>query len=1442
MTLIFTVYFHIFVSTNEILFFYLINRLYFLMKGILYLFIIGLFFFYGCTSSKGITSFSKENGDAQTDEPGAMMHWEYERVKDPKTGEVPKQNLVEVYNQYLKGEQTQSEAVISGINWTERGPNNIGGRTRTILFDRKDVTNKTVFAASVGGGLFKCSDIDATTPSWSKINDFFSNIVISCLVQNPSYPDTMYFGTGESFGNADGLSGAGIWRSIDNGTNWTQLPATTSYFGVTRMVVTSNGTIYASLTAHFATGGAGGLYKSTNGGTSWTAVLTTTTIPATANNSGKDIKLAANGDLYYSCSGQLWKYTTATSLWSNVTPAGTFQRIEIACAPSNSNYVYLLCQGTTSALSKFYTSTNAATSWTSNTLPLIYDQTATISQEFTRTQAWYDLSIVVDPLTATTVYAGAIDYIKSTDAGATYKQISAWSLFAMPAGANLGSGQIMHSDHHILTFKPGSNSFALFGCDGGIYRTTNLSNTWPSVPSYATINTNYNVTQLYSCAAANVAGSNNFLGGAQDNGSLKFNSAGVNSVASVSGGDGCFVYIDQNNSNNQITSYVYNNYYVSTNASTFNTLTGSNSTGSFVNPGELDGVNDILYTYAGANTMARWSNVFGAVTRTNLTVTGVGTITHIKVSPNNASIIYIGNSTGSVYKVTNANTAGSPIAPVLLNTVSFGGRISCIEVRKNMAALDDTILVTQSNYGLVNSVLITKNGTNATPTWTDIDDNLGTLPNIPVNWCLFVPTPIGKEVMIATDMGIYTCNDIYAVTPTWGQSNTGFANVRVDMLKIRSSDSLIIAATHGRGLFTSDKYKAPMADFTSNLLTAYITAPIQFTDGSSNATSWEWDFDNNGSVDATTKNPIWAFGTAGFKTVKLTINGLYVSTRTNYIQILPNLATPFTAVNGGNFENNPTYFGSTPVTGGVNLWVRGAPTRNLTVLNSVSNGWKTQLGANVPSGDYSCALMSPCFNFFKAGTYTLNFQKSMEIAFCNAPFAVQVQYSTDLGSTWIRLGADDGAGTNWYNRGLINGISCPITNTIFADQTGWTNNYSNQVTSRDVSFLAGNKSVAFRIVFSVASGYSAAAYAKDGFMIDDFTITSSTSNNANYFVETTTTSKSEYFGASATVDFYSPNGKIMATLVNGSGHDYGLTTVTIDNAGTGALNYSTNTLASRRLFQKTLAIVPTTNNVTGNYSSKLYFDATEISGWRAITGNSFSSANIVKCPINIASGTIVNGVYGTSTSRALYGAFDSSITASFTTGFSGFSAGVDVSILPVELLDFYATKKENDVQLTWSTASEINNAGFTIERSSDAIHWDKISFITGKGTSTNKTNYSYLDLKALENERVLYYRLKQQDFNEAFKYSNLRVVENNTPDIFVAITPQPAKDVLQISTSLNSGYHFSILGGAGNELLKGQVNGNKETLNVSQLPAGTYYLRIMVDNKILGVTPFVKVN
>ncbi len=101
------------------------------------------------------------------------------------------------------------------------------------------------------------------------------------------------------------------------------------------------------------------------------------------------------------------------------------------------------------------------------------------------------------------------------------------------------------------------------------------------------------------------------------------------------------------------------------------------------------------------------------------------------------------------------------------------------------------------------------------------------------------------------------------------------------------------------------------------------------------------------------------------------------------------------------------------------------------------------------------------------------------------------------------------------------------------------------------------------------------------------------------------------------------------------------------------------------------------------------------------------------------------------------------------------------SIVPVELTSFTVNLSDHKVLLNWSTASELNNYGFEIEKASgksnDELRYITIGFVNGKGSSEETSNYSFVDKSPFIGKS--YYRLKQIDFDGSYKYSGLTSVE-----------------------------------------------------------------------------------
>jgi hypothetical protein len=393
---------------------------------------------------------------------------------------------------------------------------------------------------------------------------------------------------------------------------------------------------------------------------------------------------------------------------------------------------------------------------------------------------------VVSPANKNIVYLGGIDVLRTTNGGSSWTQISEW--------INCSTLGEMHADQHAMAFQPNLPATMLFGNDGGVYRSINATET---VPVYTHRNTGLNITQYYACAANPTAGSHQFLAGAQDNGTHKFSISGINPVSYASGGDGGLCHIDQNQSVYAFTSHSYNNFYRSITGlnGTFSPVI-VNNTGRFINPSDYDDVNNIMYSAGNTNTYYVWTNPQTGSTFTNITATSfAGQVSAIKVANNTigTNTVLIATSLGRVYRVKNAHTT----APAVTN-ISTGlpiGYINCIDIDPNNA---NHLVVVYSNYG-VNSVWRTLDGGLS---WTSIEGNL---PDMPIRWALFRPKTSGNatQMLLATELGVWSTDFINGTATVWGVSNTGMANVRVDMLNYRKADGVIMAATHGRGLYTS---------------------------------------------------------------------------------------------------------------------------------------------------------------------------------------------------------------------------------------------------------------------------------------------------------------------------------------------------------------------------------------------------------------------------------------------------------------------------------------------------------------------------------------------------------------------------------------------------------------------------------------------------------------
>lgn len=294
------------------------------------------------------------------------------------------------------------------LPWVERGPGNVGGRTRGLVADPADVSGNTWFAGSVGGGIWKTTNAGQT---WENKTPELPNLATTVLAVAPSNPDVIYAGTGEGFFNIDAISGDGIFKSTDHGETWTQLIGTANLPGfqnVNRIVVdpeNENLLLVCANSVFQNSEGSSGIFRSSDGGMRWTQVYDSGSRPIQ--------QIIANPEnfntLYASVNGQgVIKSNDAGLTWA-VASSGINapRRIELAIAPTDTSRIYAAVE-VNSRTSDLYVSENGGANW------LLAIEDGSISPNWLGAQGWYNNTIAVHPFDEDIVFVGGINLWRLT--------------------------------------------------------------------------------------------------------------------------------------------------------------------------------------------------------------------------------------------------------------------------------------------------------------------------------------------------------------------------------------------------------------------------------------------------------------------------------------------------------------------------------------------------------------------------------------------------------------------------------------------------------------------------------------------------------------------------------------------------------------------------------------------------------------------------------------------------------------------------------------------------------------------------------------------------------------------------------------------------------------------------------------------------------------------
>ncbi len=708
------------------------------------------------------------------DQPDEALRFRLLQQQD-ENGVIPADGLQRAmqHTQQMRAAQranVTSEAGIERGAWTWLGPGNIGGRIRSMVIH--PITPTWMWVGSVSGGVWKTTTGGA---SWQPVDDFMANLAVSTLVMDPTNPNILYAGTGEGFYNADGLRGAGIFKSADGGATWTQLSSTTNanFYYVNRLAIApSNGLLVLAGTSN-------GIWRSTNGGVSWTRTYT--------NDAALDLNFHPTDSTRAIASGWsgAWYSVDSGVTWNAAAGLPTTGRVEVAYAPSSPNIVYASVDANNGEV---WRSVNGGQSYTRmNT-----------GNYFLGSQGWYDNALWVDPTDANTLVVGGIDLWRSRDGGASLTKISQW--WSAPNSA--------HADHHFILHHPNfnghTNKTVYFTNDGGVYRADDVYGVF-SVFGWQELNNNLGITQFYG--AAGNATSGVIVGGTQDNGTLRY-AGGTETWTTMSGGDGGWSAADPSDPNYFYGEYVFLQLHRSTNAGLSSSyihfgLSDANSCANFIAPFILDPNNPNTLLAGGCSLwrstnvkflLPSWSNIKPADNNNTR-------ISALAVAPGNSNLIWVGHNNGDIYMTTNGTAAAPTWVRMDTNSPPLPNRyVTRITIDRNNSNI---VYVTFGGFSADNVWRTNDGGA----TWSELTGAAETgLPNVPVRSLVIHPNN-SNWLYVGTEVGIFTSEDGGA---TWRLPHDGPANVSVD--ELFWMNTTLVAATHGRGLFSAQTNVTPQPD------------------------------------------------------------------------------------------------------------------------------------------------------------------------------------------------------------------------------------------------------------------------------------------------------------------------------------------------------------------------------------------------------------------------------------------------------------------------------------------------------------------------------------------------------------------------------------------------------------------------------------------------------
>jgi photosystem II stability/assembly factor-like uncharacterized protein len=718
---------------------------------------------------------------------------------------------------------TLDSDTLSGLPIRPIGPAATGGRIADIVAVREG-QRLTIYIGSSSGGVWKSVDGGTT---FKPIFDKQPSLSIGSLAIDPSDPQTVWVGTGESWARNSVSVGTGIYRTRDGGESWEALGLPDSEH-ISRVIVhpKDSNTVYACALGHLWNGNTErGVFKTADGGKTWNKLLfrndSTGCAEMVMDPQDSNVLYAAMWDVRrephnFRSGGPgsgLFKSTDAGATWHELRkglPEGDLGRIGIAVAPANHARVYAVVEAKNHTA--LFRSDDGGDRWTE------------VNNSFNVSgRPFYFARLAADPKNADRVYKPGFFLTVSDDGGKS---------FSAAFSTSEGFGEAVHGDLHALWINPDNPDQMLLGTDGGVYQSLDRAAHWRFL-------SNLPVAQFYH-VSADMADPYNVYGGLQDNGTWMGPSRAVDGIANrhwrvIGGGDGFWAFSDPSDAD-----YAYAEYQGGM-VSRFRKSTGEardikplpranepefrfnwnapihmseNHPGTIYLGGQFlfrskdhgeswDRISPDLTT----NDPARQhQELSGGLTIDNSDAEKFETIYTIAESPKNGDVIWAGTDDGNVQVTRDGGKHWTNVAGNI-TALPAGTWVSTIEASHFDPA---TAYATFDGHAAGDMKTYVYQTKDYGKTWTSLSTaELSGYAHVVRQDLLNA-----NLLFVGTEFGLFISIDGGA---HWAQFKGGLPNVAVRDIAIQPRESDLLLATHGRGIYILDDL-TPIRALTPEIL------------------------------------------------------------------------------------------------------------------------------------------------------------------------------------------------------------------------------------------------------------------------------------------------------------------------------------------------------------------------------------------------------------------------------------------------------------------------------------------------------------------------------------------------------------------------------------------------------------------------------------------------